>query len=100
MDPVSTAQRGQSGVSRARREPAPGYGSGAAEESWPGANEAKAEKLLLRSLKREAGVRGLEIRHSDYGYALIGATARRASKERSNLTLDEVKSRLDAAFEQ
>lgn len=99
MDPVSTAQRGQGGVPRARRKVARGHGSGAAEESWAGANEAKAEKLLLRSLTRQAAVRGLKIRHSDYGYALIGTTARRPSKEGSSLTLDEVKSRLDAAFE-
>jgi hypothetical protein len=94
---VSPDRRNEGGIPRSRRGfPLPGAAS--REESWPGANQAKVEKLRLRSLKRQAGVQGLELRHSDYGYALID-TARKPVNARNNMTLDEVESRLDGAFE-
>ena len=65
-------------------------------EQWAGANQAKTEKLRVRSLQRRAGTHGLELRHSAYGYALIDA-ARKPVDERSDLTLDEVESRLERA---
>jgi hypothetical protein len=39
-------------------------------------------------------VQGFELRHSSYGYALIDS-ARRRLEDRSDLTLDEVESRLE-----
>lgn len=65
------------------------------EESWPGANEAKAEKLGVRSLKRQAGAQGLQLRHSDYGYALIDST--RMPVKGHNMTLAEVEAWLGRA---
>ena len=61
------------------------------EEHWPRANEEKAEKLLVRSLKRQAGAKGLQLRHSDHGYALVDAAHERV-QDRNNLTLREVES--------
>jgi hypothetical protein len=66
------------------------------EESWPGANEAKAEKLGVRSLKRQAAAQGLQLRHSDYGYALIDS-ARKPVDDRNDMTLAEVESWLGRA---
>ena len=44
----------------------------------------------MRSLKRQAGAQGLQLRHSDHGYALIDS-ARRAVNG-NNMTLAEVES--------
>jgi hypothetical protein len=66
------------------------------EETWAGANEAKDETLRLRSVKRRAGAAGLEVRHSDYGYALIG-TDRQAVNGRKDMSLKEVEAWLKAA---
>jgi hypothetical protein len=66
----------------------------AREESWAGANQEKAERLGVRSLKRRAGAQGLELRHSDYGYALIDS-ARKSVNQRNNMTLVEVENWLD-----
>ena len=74
--------------------PAP-VGGASREEGWSGANEAKAEKLGVRSLKRQAGVQGLELRHSDYGYALIDSERRPV--DGNNMTLAEVASWLGRA---
>jgi len=63
------------------------------EENWTGANEAKADKLRRNSLQRQARARGLELRHTAYGYALIDA-ARKRVDDRNDLTLDDVESRL------
>jgi hypothetical protein len=71
-------------------------GGTSGEESWPGANEAKTEKLLVRSLKRRAGVYGLEIRHSDYGYALIESGHKHLT-DRNDMTLAEIELALDRA---
>ena len=71
-------------------------GGASREESWPGANEAKAEKLGVRSLRRQAAARGLQLRHSDSGYALIDS-ARKPVNDRNNMTLAEVDSWLGRA---
>ncbi|MFZ0343114.1 MAG: hypothetical protein WAL31_12370 [Gaiellaceae bacterium] len=96
---MSPEHRNDGGLPRSRGWVAPPPGSASREESWPGANEAKAEKLRLGKLKRQAGAQGLQLRHSDYGYALID-TARKPVDERNNLTLDEVQSQLDRAVQQ
>ena len=91
---MSPERRDEGGIPRVRREvPAP-VGGRAREEHWPGANDAKAEKLRGRSLQRRAGAQGLQLRHSEYGYALIDS-ARKSVKDRSDLTLDEVESWLE-----
>jgi hypothetical protein len=66
------------------------------EEDFSGANEAKMEKLQRNSLQRLARTRGLELRHSEAGYALID-TARKQVDDRNNMSLDEVESWLDQA---
>jgi len=63
------------------------------EENWSGANSDKADKLRRNSLRRLARTRGLELRHTSYGYALIDAERKRVD-DRNDLTLDEVESRL------
>ena len=65
----------------------------APEENWSGANSDKADKLRRNSLRRLARTRGLELRHTSYGYALIDAERKRVD-DRNDLTLDEVESRL------
>ena len=49
------------------------------------------EKLRRNSLQRRARSRGLQLRHSAYGYALID-TARKPINDRNNMTLDETDS--------
>jgi hypothetical protein len=66
------------------------------EETWPGANEDKHAKLRRNSLQRRAGARGLELRHSAYGYALIDSARKRVG-DRSDMTLDEIESWLEQA---
>lgn len=61
------------------------------EETWVGANEAKDETLRLRSLRRRAGAEGIEIRHSDYGYAVIG-NDHKSVNGRNDMSLKEVES--------
>jgi hypothetical protein len=61
------------------------------DETWVGANEAKDETLRLRSLRRRAGAGGIEIRHSDYGYAVIG-TDRKSVNGRNDMSLKEIES--------
>jgi hypothetical protein len=90
---VSPEHQGNDGIPRARRGVTVPPGGASREEYWPGANAEKAEKLLLRSLKRQAGAQGLELRHSAYGYALIDS-ARKRVEDRNDMTLTEVKSRL------
>lgn len=65
------------------------------EETWVGANEAKDEKLRLRRARRSAGADGLELRHSDYGYSLIG-TDRKSVNGRNDMSLKEIESWLKA----
>ena len=88
---MSPEHQGNDGIPRARRGVTVPPGGASREEYWPGANAEKAEKLLLRSLKRQAGAQGLELRHSAYGYALIDS-ARKRVEERNDMTLAEVKS--------
>ena len=71
-------------------------GGGPAEETWAGANRARDETLRLRKVRRSAGADGLEIRHSDYGYALIG-TDRKSVNGRNDMSLKEIESWLKAA---
>ena len=58
------------------------------------ANTEMVDKLRRNGLKRKARSRGLELRHSSYGYALIDAERKRVD-DRNDLTLDEVAARLD-----
>ena len=64
------------------------------EESWSGANDEKTSKLKVRSLERRARAKGMQLRHSSAGYALIDKT-RKAVDDRHDLTVDEVEARLD-----
>jgi hypothetical protein len=88
---VSPDQRSDGGIPHIRRALSAPIGGASREERWPGANEEKAEKLRVRSLKRQAGVQGLQLRHSAYGYALIDA-AHKQIKDRNDMTLAEVES--------
>ena len=92
---MSPARRNEDGVPRSRMALPPPPGGASREESWPGANEAKAEKLGVRSLKRQAGAQGLQLRHSDYGYALIDSA--RMPVKGNNMTLAEVEAWLGRA---
>jgi hypothetical protein len=88
---VSPEHRSDGGLPRTRRGVSASLRGGSREERWAGANEEKAEKLRVRSLKRQAGVQGLELRHSAHGYALIDS-ARKQIKDRNDMTLAEVES--------
>ena len=79
------------GVPRATRKLPAASGR---EVSWTGANQEKAEKLGVRSLKRRADAQGFELRHSDSGYALIDS-ARKPVDQRNDMTLVEVETWLD-----
>jgi hypothetical protein len=63
----------------------------ATHESWNGANDAMKEKLQRHSLERRARAQGLQLRHSEYGYALVDA-ARKRVDDRGDMTLEEVES--------
>lgn len=63
------------------------------------ANSDMAHKLQRNNLRRRARSRGLELRHSAYGYSLIDA-ARKPLDGRNDLTLDEVARHLDGSFEE
>lgn len=88
---MNPEQRGNGGIPRAWRGVSAPPGGVPREEHWPGANEEKAEKLLVRSLKRQAGAQGLQLRHSDHGYALVD-TAHKRVEDRNDMTLREVES--------
>jgi hypothetical protein len=66
-------------------------GAAPRDESWPGANEAKQQKLQRNNLQRLARAQGLELRHSSYGYALLDP-ARKLIDDRNDMTLEEVES--------
>ena len=87
---MTPATRNEDGVQRTRRGISAPPGGASREESWLGANEAKAEKLGVRSLKRQAGAQGLQLRHSDYGYALIDSAHKPVNGNK--MTLAEVES--------
>lgn len=59
-------------------------------------NATRASRLQHNTLRRLARQRGLELRHSDYGYSLIDGNRERVAG-RNDLTLDEVAKHLDAA---
>jgi hypothetical protein len=67
-----------------------------AEETWVGANEASDETLRLRKARQQAGADGMEIRHSDYGYALIGSD-RKFVDGRNDMKLKEIEAWLKRA---
>jgi hypothetical protein len=97
---VSPPRRSEGGVPGMTRKLATLPGIQAVEESWAGANQAKDEKLRVRSLQRRAGAQGFELRHSDYGYALIGTEGKPVGGGRIDLTLKEIESLLAGAIEQ
>ena len=72
-------------------------GRAPAEEDWAGANEARDETLSVRKLERRARDNGYELRHSDYGYALVDA-ARKPVGDRRDLSLKAVTALLNEAL--
>ena len=68
-------------------------------ETWAGANEAKDEKLRVRRLTRWADSGGFQLRHSDYGWALID-TERKPVGGRNDHSLKELESLLAEALKQ
>jgi hypothetical protein len=68
-------------------------------ETWPGANEAKDETLRVRRLTRLASSGGLELRHSDRGWALIDPE-RKPVGGRIDNSLDELEELLTEALKQ
>jgi hypothetical protein len=90
---VSSAHHND-GIPRARRALDIPPGGMSKEEDWSGANNAKADKLRVRSLQQRARTQGLELRHSDSGYALIDSV-RKPIQDRRDMTLDEIDAWLD-----
>lgn len=93
---MSPEQHGYGGIPHARRAVSVPPGAVSREERWPGANEAKTEKLGVRSLQRQAAAKGLQLRHSDLGYSLIDS-ARKPVNDRNDMTLREIESWLKRA---
>lgn len=93
---MSSAGRHDGGIPRGHLRLVRPPGSPSTEEDLRGANQAKAEKLRRNDVQRRARTRGLELRHSDAGYALID-TARKRIDNRNDMSLDEVESWLDQA---
>jgi hypothetical protein len=91
---VSPARRDEEGIPHSRQVLVVPPGGRSSEEDVRGANDAKDGKLRQKSLQRRARAQGVELRHSDSGYALIDA-ARNPVDDRHDLTLDEVESWLD-----
>ena len=81
----------EGGIPRRRERLRPPPGEASRDETWPGANEAKHEKLRRNDLQRRARAQGLQLRHSEYGYALLDAAHKRVD-DRGDLTLEEVES--------
>jgi hypothetical protein len=86
---VSPAPNTEGGVPRRRGQVNVPPGGASREENWRGANDAKTEKLRRNNLQRRARALGLELRESDYGYALIDTT-RKPVDGRNDLSLSEV----------
>lgn len=93
---MNPERRGEYGIRRTVQRVSAPPGAASGEERWPGANEEKTERLQLRSLKRQAAAQGLELRHSDYGYALIDSV-RKPVDDRNDMSLDEIEVLLDRA---
>lgn len=85
-----TSGRDDGGIPRGQKRVVVPRGTPSTED-WRGANQAKADKLRRKNLQRLAGARGLELRHSAYGYSLIDS-ARHRIEDRSDMTLDEIES--------
>jgi hypothetical protein len=93
---VTPPRQNNDGVPAMTRDLASLPGRARVEESWTGANQAKDETLRVRSIQRRAGARGFELRHSDYGYALID-TERKPIGGRNDLNLKQIESLLAAS---
>ncbi len=93
---MSSPGRYDGGIPRGHERLVAPPGSRSTEEDFSGANEAKVEKLQRSSLQRRARTRGLQLRQSDAGYALVDS-ARKRVDDRDNMSLDEVESWLDQA---
>jgi hypothetical protein len=91
---MTPGPRADGGLPRRQQQIVVPLGSRSSVEDWRGASEAKTEKLRRNDVQRRVRARGLQLRHSAYGYALID-TERRAVDDRNDLTLDEVESWLD-----
>ena len=61
------------GIPHTRTTLATPLGGARPEESWSGANDEKVSKLRVKSLERRARAKGIQLRHSATGYALIDA---------------------------
>ena len=88
---MNRAWRDEGGIRRTTAALPVPPGGQASEEDWRGANQAKAEKLRRARLQRSARGRGLQLRHSAHGYALVD-TAHARVDGRSDMTLAEVES--------
>jgi len=86
-----SAPRNEDGVPHRRERLTMPPGEAKRDESWPGANEAKKETLRRNNLQRRARAKGLELRHSAYGYALLDSAHKRID-DRGDMTLSEVES--------
>ena len=86
-----SASHSEGGIPHRRERLTRPPGEVSRDENWADANEAKNEKLQRHSLQRRARAQGLELRHSEYGYALLDP-ARNRVDDRNDLTLDEVES--------
>ena len=95
---MTSGRREDGGIPRRQQRVVVPLGSPSGKEVWADANQAKAEKLLRNDLRRRAGLRGLELRQSAYGYALIDSGRQRV-EDRSDMTLDEVAVWLDRSLE-
>jgi hypothetical protein len=95
MGPVSSGPR-DGGIPRGHQRLVAPPGGRPAEENWSGANEAMTEKLRRNDLQRRVRSRGFQLRHSEYGYALID-TGRKQVDDRNDMSLDEVEQWLDQA---
>ena len=94
---MSTERRPESGPGVARKVVAlPAH---VHVETWAGANEAKDEKLRERRLKRSADSVGFQLRHSDYGWALMD-TDRKPVGGRNDHSLKELEKLLAEALKQ
>ena len=91
---MSPPRHDEGGITRIRRTLLVPPGGAPSDEDWRGANDAKAETLRRNALQRRARTRGLQLRHSAYGYALINS-AHRPVDDRNNMTLDEIESCLE-----